>query len=286
MKNSLLNISEKIDPVTVEIFSALADASQSNSMSFVVVGASARDIVLHHGYDAPIKRATTDIDFGIQVADWIAYEKIKTSLINLGFSQDRQSQRLISPKNIKVDIVPFGGVEDDSSKIAWPPSGDIVMNTCGFKEACDNALLVRISNNPVIDIPVATPASMTLLKIIAWSDRDSTLRRKDATDLRYLLETYSEIPDIKEILFNEKISVLESYDWDNRLAGAALIGEDAKSIATEDTIDNIRMILDMEDNREAILEDMCDQGNYDHEHEYGRVEILLTAYKEGFFSSD
>ncbi len=51
------------------------------------------------------------------------------------------------------------------------------MKVLGFQEACDNAEWVRIQENPELDVPVATPAGMSLLKIIAWTDRAGDLRR-------------------------------------------------------------------------------------------------------------
>ena len=35
----------------------------------------------------------------------------------------------------KVDLVPFGGVESPSRKIAWPSQGERVMDVFGFREA-------------------------------------------------------------------------------------------------------------------------------------------------------
>jgi len=41
-------------------------------MPYVVVGATARDLVLHYGHGAAIRRATQDVDFAIEVPDWPA----------------------------------------------------------------------------------------------------------------------------------------------------------------------------------------------------------------------
>ncbi|EAW30197.1 hypothetical protein GP2143_01600 [marine gamma proteobacterium HTCC2143] len=43
----------------------MSEAADDLEVPFVVVGASASDIVLHYGHEAQIQRATADIDFGI-----------------------------------------------------------------------------------------------------------------------------------------------------------------------------------------------------------------------------
>jgi len=193
LTNTLLNISGKIDEATVELYDAVNKAANSINIPFVVVGASARDIILHYGYGAEIQRATIDIDVGIKVPDWNAFTELKAKLIEAGFTETRIQHRLLSPSRIPVDIVPFGHVQDDEANIKWPPNGDKVMNVLGFQEACDNAEIVRIQDELAIDIPVATPAGIALLKIIAWTDRKNN-RKKDAKDLFYLLNTYDQIP--------------------------------------------------------------------------------------------
>lgn len=45
MKNTLLNISGKIDAKTVQLYKAIAIRSNELNIPFVVIGASARDIV-------------------------------------------------------------------------------------------------------------------------------------------------------------------------------------------------------------------------------------------------
>ena len=76
-----LDLSGKIDAKSVAIYSAIDQAARDLAIPYVVVGASARDLVLHYGYGARIKRATADIDFGIQVPDWATFEAIRYKLI-------------------------------------------------------------------------------------------------------------------------------------------------------------------------------------------------------------
>ena len=240
----------------------------------------ARDIVLHYGHDARIQRATTDINFGIQVPDWPAFEALKKNLLESGFSKSPAQHRVISPGNVQVDIVPFGQVEDADSNIAWPPNGDLIMNALGFQEVCDNAKIVRIQDNPFVDIPVATPEGMEVLKLIAWIDRTIDLRGKDAKDLLYLFTTYEKIPTISNGL-HENQNLMEGYGWDIELASAYQLGVDAETIAEKQTYDAITGLFNGDHKNltvELLVEEMCEK----IDREYDRNEELTNAFIDGF----
>jgi len=70
MTSISLTLLNKIDSKTLRLLKSVEDIANSHEIPYVVVGATARDLILHHVYDARIVRATTDIDFGIQVSDW------------------------------------------------------------------------------------------------------------------------------------------------------------------------------------------------------------------------
>ncbi len=186
MSNTSINISGQIYSDAVQVYIDISDACDHLKIPYVVVGASARDIVLHIGYGAKIQRATRDIDFGIQVPNWNAFQSLKFDLLSRGFKETRQRHKLISNAGVPIDIVLFGQLEDENANISWPPDGDWVMNVLGFQEACENAKIVRVQNDPPVDIPVATPVGMAVLKLIAWTDRNADMRSKDAKDLLYL----------------------------------------------------------------------------------------------------
>ena len=280
MISSLLNVSEKIDQPVVALYDVVSNVADQLDIPFVVVGASARDIVLHYGYDVPVQRATRDVDFGIQVSDWAAFHVLRDELIENGFSEAGAFHRLISPENIPVDIVPFGDLQDENSNIQWSPEGDFEMNVLGFQEVCNNAERVRIQDDPVVDIPVATPEGMAILKIIAWMDRDRSARRKDAKDLVYLLTTYEKIPSINHELYNDN-TLMEQYDWDLELASAHQLGIDAESISEDQTYNTIADLLEDKHeslSSETLIEEMCSQ----IEREFERNEQLLNAFADGF----
>ena len=46
-------------------------------LSWILVGASARDLILHHAQGWPLGRATGDVDVAVLVPDWGGYEALR-----------------------------------------------------------------------------------------------------------------------------------------------------------------------------------------------------------------
>ena len=87
MAGTLLNVSGKISSFEVEIFDIIHRAVSQWGIPYIVVGASARDLVLHHAHGVEIIRATGDIDFGVQVESWDAFLALKTTLLEKHFKE-------------------------------------------------------------------------------------------------------------------------------------------------------------------------------------------------------
>lgn len=108
MSKTLINLSGKIDSFFLEIFKEIIKVTQTLSIDFFVIGATARDIILESGYGIPTIRATRDIDFGVQVSNWEQFSRIKEGLIQTGnFNSTRETQRLKYKNALFVDIIPF-----------------------------------------------------------------------------------------------------------------------------------------------------------------------------------
>lgn len=280
MSNTLLNISGKIPSDAVYVYHSVNEVARQLGIPFVVVGASARDIVLHYGYGAPIQRATRDIDVGIQVPNWNAFHTLKQNLLSRDFKETRQQQQLMSASGVPVDIIPFGQVEDDESNIFWPPNGDWVMNVLGFQEACDTAELVCMQEAPFVTIPVATPVGMTVLKLIAWADRTPDMRTKDAKDLLYLITTYQNIPTVNDQIYDEQ-QLMERYDWDIELAGAHRLGIDTRATTKAKTFEAIEALFAGNSEKlsvEILVREMGER----NDDKYERNTILTQAFIAGF----
>jgi predicted nucleotidyltransferase len=239
MKDTLLDLSGKIDELTLGLYEALDGASASGGVPFFLVGAAARDMVLARGYGVPIKRATLDVDIGLRVADWQQFERLKERLLNTNnFDATGDIKRVVYRGQMPVDIVPFGPIEKGTRAIKWPPDQAVMMSVAGFEEAYRSAQQVRLRLDPPLDIRVATPAGLALLKIIAWGDRRSD---KDARDLAHIVTAYLDAGNLDRLM-EDHSDLLGNFDYVR--AGARLLGRDIGHIAEADTKERIAAILE------------------------------------------
>ncbi|MBL7004779.1 MAG: hypothetical protein ISR69_12245 [Gammaproteobacteria bacterium] len=119
-----------------------------------------------------------------------------------GFKETKSPHRLLDKNSIHVDIVPFGKLEEENSNIYWPLDSDIEMSVLGYKEAYENSIEVTIKKGQLgLNIPVASALGLVLLKLISWSERDRSVRKKDAQDFVYLIESYERVDNIQERLY-------------------------------------------------------------------------------------
>ncbi len=244
MSNSLINISGKIDPALRACFSGLVTAVQDCDIRFFVVGATARDMILTHGYGIEPRRLTEDIDIGVHVADWDTFNRLKTALAATGrFAETGAPQRLRFDGAVPVDLVPFGGIEEAANTIAWPPDQAIQMNVIGFQDAMKASCTVRMQEKPVLDVPFATLAGLAMLKIAAWPDR-AAVNAKDAIDLAFIMRVYLDAGNNERL--HEEHSDLVDEDFDYVMAGARLLGRDIATITSSATRQHLQEILQTE----------------------------------------
>jgi len=89
---------------------------------------------------------------------------------------------------------------------------------------------VRVRSDSPTGVQCISPAGLALLKLIAWDDgRQDGRRRRDAEDLRYLVETYLDAGN-RDRLFEEHASLLDREDFDYAEAGAHILGADLASL--------------------------------------------------------
>lgn len=255
MMNTLrntLNVADKLPEGLVELYQIVDEHTTALGIPYLVVGATARDIVLVHGYNANIERGTRDIDFGIQVQTWEQFDQLKTRLLETGFVQHKNKVHQLnmidsSKMPWEIDIIPFGEIAQSTldntnhNEIAWPPDQDFVMSVMGFTEAFENALTVMIAESPELQIKVASPAGMLILKLISWLERGPDIRKKDATDIHYLIKHYAKIPEVTEALYDQ--GFMDAQNYEALSASAMKIAKDAKLIASPDTLVFIRQRL-------------------------------------------
>ena len=225
--------------------------SSDLGIPFFVVGATARDMVLWYGFGIRPGRATHDIDIGVSVSSWEQYDQLRNALTRTGhFQPEGDMQRMSFEGRFKVDVLPFGQIVDENKKISWRPHGDAELNLLGFDEAYDNAISVRISSDPIVEIKIASAVGLVLLKIFAWDDRRP--RSKDAIDLGILMRSYMQIGNEMR-LFEEHDDLLNSDNFDYDVAGAHILGRDLAQICEAETRLKVLSILDRELSTEGDL---------------------------------
>jgi predicted nucleotidyltransferase len=280
--SNLLDLSGKINPVSLALYEALTDVAGAAGIKFFVVGATARDMIFGLGYQRPSRRATLDVDVGVHVATWERFENLKGSLLRSGhFTQTNEVQRLRYRSELLVDILPFGGIAGANSEIRWPPREDVTMSVVGFEDAYGAAQLVRVRPDPPLDILVASASILAILKIIAWADRPRG-RDKDARDLAHILKEYLDAGNYERLL-EDHMDLVEVEEFDYVLAGARLLGRDMAGIGKPETIERVREILAREtadDSRFLLIQGMiADSVAADIETE-GYFDKALAALRE------
>ena len=238
-----------IDPITIDILRAVAEEAQAQQIDCMLVGATARDILLTHVFGMDTRRATYDVDFAVAVKDWDHFNSLRTALIARGtFQAGTQQQHLnyqtqYSDWPYHLDLVPFGGVSQGTNEVAWPPDMKIIMNVAGYDDVLAAAELVRFASDFVGNVSLP---GLAILKLVAWSDRGRT-NPKDAQDLIGLMDSYTAAGNFDRVYDEE--SIIAAADYDPDLAGVYLLGKDIRRVASAGTIDVLNDIIDRDYDR-------------------------------------
>jgi predicted nucleotidyltransferase len=180
-----------------------------------------------------------------------------------------------------VDVVPFGPIAGDEGVITWPPGEDSALRILGFEEAFRGALLVRVSDAPILEVRVATLAGLVIMKLVSWDDGYPD-RQRDAEDLNLILESYTEAGNF-ERLQNEAKDLLGGDSFDYVLAGARLLGRDVGMIAVGEIRKKIETILSREMNASGQLRlplDMA-KGGLSFQDHFDQALNLLSQLQRG-----
>lgn len=231
MTRNSLDLSNRLDGVRTEILVQVDAAARRLKLPFMLVGATARDLLLEAAHGIQTGRATEDVDVAVSVDSWEVFERLRAELIESGRFRPADSgiQRLESDRPVPLDIVPFGDIESEQHTIAWPPEHDIVMKTLGFREVYEAALTVKVK--PSLELRVASLPGLSVLKLIAWDERRE---QRDAHDITTIATNYLDAGNLARLPV-ELPQLLEQEDFDYVMAGARLLGYDIRSFVVEET---------------------------------------------------
>lgn len=175
-------------PVPEEVLSALTTTCRELGLDLLVVGAAARDLVIHALHNRQPVRATKDIDIAVAV-------RSDEQFIELSHRLHRKGKALhkFDVLGIEVDVVPFGGIEKDRG-VRF--ADDHHLDVTGIQEAYSTSETVRMPHGT--EVRVANASAQTALKILAWRDRHYD-NPKDGLDLGVILGALSDKPFDDEV---------------------------------------------------------------------------------------
>jgi predicted nucleotidyltransferase len=275
-----------VDASVVHVLRLLDPIAHDTGCAYFVAGATARDLILVNVHGLRPGRATRDIDFGIAVGSWDEFALLKDRLIATGgfAAHPRMAQRMIFVEHaaglsVPIDLIPFRGVESPDTKVAWPPSRDVVLNVAGFEEALASSVSIEIEEG--LAVRVASVPGLMLLKLIAWMERGHQ-GNKDASDLYRLLTSYADAGNTDR-LYDREMDLLESYGFDIELAGAELLGRDVAGICSAPVLDQVRSLISSDANLERLVEQMVQTSTYAERLPF--VNRMVAAFRRGLLKN-
>ncbi len=221
-------------------------------------------------------RMTKDADFAIQLVSRESFDEIANYLLSQGFHQRQVSKRFkrkevvpysFEKKEQRIEIMPFGKA-----------SGDIIpLDLKEYRLAFENneALIVRNTSGDTLVLKVVQVSSLVVMKIFSYSDRLYE-RRKDLSDLEYLINNYGNIEEksgltvIRKEWFEEEIVIYE-------MASAHLLGREIQKKHEDE------LFMEAQERLVTIIEGIS---NSEHEEteRIKRLKILLDYFQDKYES--
>lgn len=279
-----LNVYGKIDSLIATTIQSIHDVAFGLGIPFFIVGATARDIILRHGYGIEPMRATRDIDFAANVETWNEFEQLKQHLVDTQkFEFTRDAHRLMSHLGLPVDIIPFGAIAD-SGVVSWPPEYDMSMSVEGFAECYRNSIEVYIDKNAKTGIRIASLEGVALLKLISWNENPHE-RNKDALDVFIIVKNYIDAGNQDRVFDEARDLFEEAEDHDYDTVSAAFLGRNISKILADSEFlkRKVISILEQETKTErprGFIHSIVTSGSFPN-YSYGRVMTLLNALLRG-----
>ncbi|WP_165436553.1 nucleotidyl transferase AbiEii/AbiGii toxin family protein [Amycolatopsis suaedae] len=237
----MLDLSASTEPdllLAAKVLARVDEVARAAGVDYLVVGATARTMLSIGLVGGPPDRATRDIDIAAAMGTWEDFDRFVSRLERRG-----KSVHSFLVEGVEVDVLPYGGVEEEDRTILWPD--DHRMNVRGLSEAVASAELVRLPGGLVIKVP--TVPALALLKLLAWWDRRARTTR-DAIDLGTMIGWYSSGPYLDR-LYGEEIDILERHGYDPALAGAWLLGSHMPGLLDPA---GVAVLLDMVGNTDVL----------------------------------
>ena len=208
-------------PVPVDVLRIIEGRARFLDVSVLVIGAAARDLVVHAVTGSRSPRATLDVDVAVAV------DSAGFSIFTEPWERVQGNEHKFLVLDVEVDVVPFGTVETDRRVEL---NDGHLLDVNGLEEAARTSVEVQLADD--LRMRVASLPAQAALKVLAWRDRHRD-NSKDARDLREILGAMAEDPYVDDVW--EDSAAMDWSDHDVYLAAAFRVGSLAAApFATED----------------------------------------------------
>lgn len=246
---------------------ALERCMSQHGLPLYVVGATARDISLKLLKSPKAERGTKDLDVAIAIKNWSIFNEVTNTLLANNFTKDPHKKQKFYYRgdnkeiDYEVDIVPFGGVEENET-VSWPPEGNPAMSVRSFQDVMKAAVTVTI--NESVSFKMAPLYGQFLMKLDAWNDRH-LVDDRDAEDMYIIADNYfmtmigiRSVPEAVEPYSEDTEPIIYSARW--------LACEASKILTTDHLVYYINLIdeeLKKEERSELITQLMSQRSSGD-----------------------
>lgn len=288
MTATWLDLRYPLDPHLDRLLRDLDDQMRMRGLPYLLTGGMAREILLHYGHGCAPGRATTDVDLGVTLASWEAYEALKLGMRDSGlFRLDpKETQRVVhrNPETsveTKVDLVPFGAIAGLDGELAWPPDGSHVMRVLGYAQALSAAIHLRLDESRWV--PLASAAGVVVMKLVVWMDRGEARLGRDAVDFIEILRQYSHLLTDKE-LYDDHPEAMAQYEFRAEPAAAWILGTQVASMMDGALRDVIMAAVRPDSRTRMINYSIRGRGLQGMDEREAETVLLLEAFERGIRS--
>jgi len=266
----------------IPFFESINKTCNYFGISYFVVGAFARDIILKNIFNQSPGLATHDIDIAIQLDNWEKYRQFTDYLkTKCSFSEGRNAYTFISPEGIPTDILPYGEIETDRT-ISFPPDFRKVINMLGFQEVSDACIQIRFDDK--IDLKIVSVEGIAILKFIAWKDREPEyVSKKHATDIGLIIDVYFDAM-VGEFAV-EFSDLFDEENFDATLCGGRALGRRMKQLGSSsnsltDKLTALFSYVLKDKNNSLFARQLAVSMSRDDEFGYQLIEALAKGFQE------
>ena len=150
-------MAEPIDilhPAIAQMLKTMESVFSRFGVDFYLVGAVARDIHLSKKEGFAARRKTEDVDIAVMITDEKLFYAVKDALIATGEFEANETEaiKVIYQQSIEVDLLPFGGIENELRETRLSKPKLFVMEMPGFNEMYDYVETITVEEGLTLNI--------------------------------------------------------------------------------------------------------------------------------------